>query len=227
MTIVSVNISTAQKSNKKITISGYVLDSEKKPVIDAMVLIDDKKTSSVTNTKGFYKVKVSPEAERISILTFRNGISETTIQGRTTINFKVTSAADPTGKTETKTETEEVVDIGYGTVSRNEATTSVVNIDGQNKKYSSYQNIYEMIKGEISGVQVTGKNITISGSYTTNPNNEPLLVVDGNIVTTVDDIQPQMVKSISLLRGASASIYGSRGSNGVLLINLLKGAQKK
>jgi TonB-dependent SusC/RagA subfamily outer membrane receptor len=73
---------------------------------------------------------------------------------------------------------------------------------------------------------VIGKTITISGTSTTNTNNQPLIVVDGTIVTTIDDILPQMVKSIDLLKGAQASIYGSRGANGVLLINLIKGVQK-
>ena len=226
LAFVTVNVSTGQKNNKKRIIAGVVVDSDKNPIVDAMVLIDDKKTGRVTNNNGYYKVKVSPKAKLISILTFRNGMIEDTINGRTIINFTVESVAAAQEKIQVKTEPEERVNIGYGTVSRKEATTPISNINGQNKKYSSYQNIYDMIRGEISGVLVVGKTITISATSTNNPNNQPLIVVDGTIVTTVDDIQPQMVKSIDLLKGASASIYGARGANGVLLINLIRGVQK-
>ena len=226
ISFLSTSVSSGQKNNKKIIIAGVVVDSEKNPINDAMILIDNKKTGSVTNEKGYYKVKVSPKAKIISIFTFRNGMKEDAINGRTIINFTFDTVAPPQEKIQAKAEPEERVNVGYGTVSRKEATSSISNIDGQNKKYSSYQNIYNMIKGEVPGVIVIGKTITISGTSTTNSNNQPLIVVDGTIVTTIDDIQPQMVKSIDLLKGAPASIYGSRGANGVLLINLIKGVQK-
>ena len=226
ISFLSTSVSSGQKNNKKIIIAGVVVDSEKNPINDAMILIDNKKTGSVTNENGYYKVKVSPKAKLISILTFRNGMIEDTINGRTIINFSFGTFAAPQEKIQVKAEPGERVNIGYGTVSRKEATTPISNINGQNKKYSSYQNIYDMIRGEVSGVLVIGKTITISGTSTTNSNNQPLIVVDGTVVATVDDIQPQLVKSIDLLKGASASIYGSRGANGVLLITLIKSVQK-
>jgi TonB-dependent SusC/RagA subfamily outer membrane receptor len=79
-----------------------------------------------------------------------------------------------------------------------------------------------MIRGEVPGVQVNGTSIMIRGATTINSGTEPLFVVDGVPVMTVDNIQPQMVKSIQVLKGSAASIYGSRGSNGVIIINLVK-----
>jgi TonB-dependent SusC/RagA subfamily outer membrane receptor len=75
-------------------------------------------------------------------------------------------------------------------------------------------------------VQVNGKSIQIQGPSSINLSSEPLFVVDGMAVTSIDDIRPQQVKSIEILKGASASIYGSRGSNGVIMITLI-GAEKK
>lgn len=60
-----------------------------------------------------------------------------------------------------------------------------------------------------------------------NSNNQPLLVLDGTIVSTIDDIQPTQVKSVEVLKGASASIYGSRGANGVILIHLKGTSDRK
>ena len=98
---------------------------------------------------------------------------------------------------------------------------------GANDKYASYQNIYDMIRGEIPGVQVNGKSILIQGPSSINLSTEPLLVVDGITVSSIDDISPTMVKSIEVLKGAAASVYGSRGSNGVILISLRGSPERK
>lgn len=114
----------------------------------------------------------------------------------------------------------EIFNVGYGRVKKKDMTASVGQINGQSKKYASYQNIYDMIRGEVSGIQVNGNKITIQGSKS-GISTEPLFVVNGMAVNSIDDISPQMVKTIDLLKGPSASIYGSRGANGVIFINLL------
>jgi TonB-dependent SusC/RagA subfamily outer membrane receptor len=75
-----------------------------------------------------------------------------------------------------------------------------------------------MIKGEVPGVQVNGTSITIRGTGSIMSSTEPLFIVDGIAVNQISDISPVEVKSIEVLKGASASIYGSRGANGVILI---------
>jgi TonB-dependent SusC/RagA subfamily outer membrane receptor len=218
--------SLAQKPVKRITISGVVTDDGQKPIPGAMVLIDNQKTNSITDNKGFYKVKVKPGAKIITIFTMRNGVSETSIDGRTMINFIINGSVPSQNAVPAKKENEETVNVGYGTMKKNDLTTTVGKINGQNKKYASYQNIYNMISGEVPGVQVNGKSITIQGPSSIYLSTEPLFVVDGIVVNSIDDISPQTVKSIEVLKGPSASIYGSRGSNGVILIYLL-GAEKK
>lgn len=78
-----------------------------------------------------------------------------------------------------------------------------------------------MIKGRIPGVTVTGNKIVIRGVKTLMGSSDPLFVVDGIIRNNIDDIQPNLVKSISVLKGPDATMYGSRGANGVIMINLL------
>jgi TonB-dependent SusC/RagA subfamily outer membrane receptor len=219
--------SFGQKPSKKLTITGVVRDVNQKPVSGVFIFIDNQKTNTVTDDKGFYKIKVSPKARSISAFTLKNGVSETEIGGRIMINFSLKGSAT-SGKTEIgNTRDDETVNVGYGTMKKKDLTTSVGKIDGTNKKYASYQNIYDMIRGEIPGVQVTGKSIMIQGPSSINLSTEPLFVVDGVTVTSIDEISPQMVKSIEVLKGASASIYGSRGANGVILIYLLGAPERK
>ena len=215
-----------QNSSKKVTISGVVLDSNQKPIKGAIIFIDNQKTNSETDEKGFYKIKVSQKAKSISVFTLMNGLNKAEIGGRTTINFELKAAASSQKKDEQIQSNEETVNVGYGTMKKKDLTTQVGKIDGTNKKYLSYQNIYDMIRGELPGVQVIGQKIIIQGPSSINLSSDPLLVVDGITVTSIDDISPQNVKSIEVLKGAAASIYGSRGSNGVIMI-YMKGAPER
>ena len=83
-----------------------------------------------------------------------------------------------------------------------------------------------MIRGEVPGVQVVGTQILIRGMSSINSSNDPLLVVDGMPVSSIDNISPRQVKSISVLKGSDAAIYGTRAAGGVILIDL-KGASDR
>jgi TonB-dependent SusC/RagA subfamily outer membrane receptor len=208
-----------QKSGKKIKISGFVSDITATPVADAVIMIDGEKTGNITDSKGFYKIKVRLENKKIAVFTSNGGIIEEAIDGRKKIDFvyKVTipyQKADPG---------DEPVDIGYGKVKKKDLMGPVGKIDGTKSKYAGYNSIYELIRGEVSGVVVNGTNIIIRSATSINSGNDPLFVVDGVPVTSIDNILTQDVRSIEVLKGSAASIYGTRGSNGVILINLLKG----
>ena len=100
-------------------------------------------------------------------------------------------------------------------------TTDVGYIDAQDDSNASYTNIYDMIRGKVPGVQVTGNKITIRGVSSINSSTDPLLVVDGVVVYTIDNISPRQVKSITVLKGSDAAIYGSRGAAGVIMITMM------
>jgi TonB-dependent SusC/RagA subfamily outer membrane receptor len=217
---------SAQKAPKKVTISGTVTDGDQKPVAGAIIIINNKKTDCMTDQKGFYKIKVKADAKLISVFTMQKGIIDEPVNGRTEINFRYNIKNQSQSVNQTDSKNNETVNVGYGTMNKSDMTTTVGKIDGQNKKYASYTNIYDMIRGEVPGVQVNGKTIQIQGPSSFNMSTEPLFVVDGMVVTSIDDIRPQQVRSIEILKGPSASIYGSRGSNGVIMITLI-GAEKK
>ena len=79
-----------------------------------------------------------------------------------------------------------------------------------------------MIRGEVPGVQVSGTNILIRSASSVIAGTEPLYIVEGVPVNSLEGIQPQNVKTIEVLKGSAASIYGTRGSNGVIIITLKK-----
>lgn len=217
--------SYGQKSGKKITVSGYVKDGTGAPVANAFITADGEKTAYLTDNKGFYKVKISQGTTTIGVLTQTSGKLEETINGRDKIDFRFEGSVpvQVTGKPEPGDET---VDMGLRTARKKSLTSPVDVIDGTKSKYASYNSIYDVIKNEVPGVMVSGNSIRIRTATSINASNEPLFVVDGVPVTTIDNIQPQMVKSIQVLKGSSAAIYGMRGSNGVIVINLLKGSDK-
>ena len=221
-----INPAIGQSSSRRVTISGVVLDSNQKPIKGAIIFIDNQKTNTETDENGFYKIKVSQKAKSISVFTIMNGLNHAEIGGRTTINFGLKASASSQKQIGQDQSNEETVNVGYGTMKKKDLTTQVGKIDGTNKKYLSYQNIYDMIRGELPGVQVIGKSIIIQGPSSINLSSDPLLVVDGITVSSIDDISPQNVKSIEVLKGPAASIYGSRGANGVILI-YMKGAPEK
>jgi TonB-dependent SusC/RagA subfamily outer membrane receptor len=215
--------SFAQKSGKKYYITGQVLDINNKPVSGAMVLIDNKSSGVITDDKGMYKVKIKSDAAIISILNLSSGLMNEEINGRIVINFKLNNVIPQEETVKQENPDDEVVNIGYGYARKKDLTSSVGNINGQNTKYASYQNVYEMIQGEIPGVLVTGKKITIRGIATINGSSDPLVLVNSVEIdsNTLDTIDPRLVKSINILKGTAAAIYGSRGANGVILITLI------
>jgi len=218
--------SSAQKSGKKHYITGQVLDINNKPVSGAMVLIDNKSSDVITNDNGMYKVKIKADAAIISILNLSSGLMNEVINGRIVINFKLNNVIPQEETVKQENPDNEVVNIGYGYARKKDLATSVGIINGQNTKYASYQNVYEIIKAEIPGVQVVGKKIIIRGIGTINASSDPLVLVDGiemllNDNNTLDVIDPRLVKSINILKGTDAAIYGSRGANGVILITLI------
>jgi TonB-dependent SusC/RagA subfamily outer membrane receptor len=203
---------SAQKQAKKITISGYVSTPGKEPVPGAVIFIDDVSTNITTDDKGLFKIKVKAGAQKLSVFSFTYGAAEEISSG-------------PSGNQDP--EKAETVSDGYTTIEKRNSVTPGEKIDGQSPKYKSYQNIFEMIRGEVSGVRVVGNKIQIMGPSSFNGNDDPLFIVEGVEVTKIDDIPPNQIKSIDVLKGSDAAIYGTRGGNGVLVIRLLSAKDYK
>ena len=221
--ILTLSVSTnAQKSGKKYFITGQVLDANDQPVSGAMVFVDNKKSDAVTDDKGMYKVKVKADAIKISILKLSSDLLNEEINGRTVINFKLNNEILHEETVKQENTVNEVVNIGYGSAQTKNLASTVGNINGQNKKYGSYQSIFDMIK-ELPGVMVVDEKIRIRGVSTINGSSDPLILVNDIEMSTqgLESIVPRLVKSINVLNSSDAAIYGSKGANGVILITLM------
>jgi len=225
ITFCFIQVNFAQKPDKKIKITGVVLDANKKPVKNVLIFVDKVKTNSITNSKGAYRIKVSPSAKKIAAFSNFNGLKEMEINGNTVINFSLSGVSNdsiqPAGKDK------EMINVGYGEIKKEDLTMPVNKINGNPSRYAAYHNVFEMIAGEVPGVVVNGTSINIQNSFSFQLSTEPLFVVDGMIVPQINDIVPSQVKSIEVLKGASASVYGARGGNGVIVITLFSGKDKK
>lgn len=214
----------AQKEPKKGVITGMVVDAENKPVSGAMIFVDDMNSGIKTNKEGLYKVKVKPSAKNISVFTPLSGMENMEISGNV-INFTLQVAQNKqfdnagTPKPEVKPQSETIPEDAF--------KSNFNKIKGDPNRNSQYTDIYQMLNGTVPGVNVTGKNITIRGQSTLYGNSTPLFVVDGVISSSIDNIRPADVKSIEVIKSSSAAIYGSRGSNGVISITLIKATDKK
>ncbi|MCJ7449486.1 MAG: carboxypeptidase-like regulatory domain-containing protein [Bacteroidales bacterium] len=222
LSLFSIQVSYAQKSNKKIKITGVVVDANRRPVEGAIILVDEVKTDVVTNSKGVYNIKVPPTAKTLTILSlYNNDMKVIEINGNTVVNFILDKAS--TNTSEQVQKKSETVDIGYGTNRKDQSSNSGSKAEVNTTRAKSYLNIYEMIKSEVPGVKVIGTSIQLQqGSGSLTSSTEPLFVVDGTIVDQINDIVPSQVRSISLLKGSAASIYGARGANGVIVITFIK-----
>jgi len=194
---------SSKKSDSPVSITGKVLNLRNQPVVGAVLYIDNIRTTTVTKSDGTYKIKVNPTATNLEVRSSVYGTSITPIDGHTKINFLLEGG----GLTVIPVDT-------------------VVEKPRKAKKMNTYNSIYEMIRCEVNGVTVSGKNIQIQQAHSFYGSSTPLYVVNGVIVQTIDNINPLEVKSIGLLKGSSASIYGVNGSNGVISITLKDGSDK-
>lgn len=118
------------------------------------------------------------------------------------------------------------VNIGYGTVDKDDLTYSVSSLK-LNDQENTYTNMYEYLRGRVPGVVVGNDNsITIRGVNSINSSTEPLILLDGTAIDDLSIVNPQDVYSVDVLKDSSSSIYGLRGANGVILITT-KGAQQE
>jgi TonB-dependent SusC/RagA subfamily outer membrane receptor len=114
--------------------------------------------------------------------------------------------------------------VGYGQISKEDLTYGISNLENENNEFCSYSNIYELIRGQLSGVTVSGSEVYVRGGLNSfDPGaTMALYVIDGHPSRDLDCIQPCQVKSINVLKDSNAAIYGTRGGNGVILIETVK-----
>lgn len=216
---------------QKITVTGTVVDATGEPLIGASVLEQGTAVGTATDIDGNYSISVSPKS---SLVVSYVGYNTQTIpvNGRTTID--VTLA-------ENTVVLNEVVAIGYGVVKKSDATGSVAMVKPDDIEAGMATSAQDLLVGASPGVVVTtnggqpegGATIRIRGGSSLNATNDPLIVLDGvplsnegvqGMSNPLAMISPDNIESMTILKDASATaIYGSRASNGVIIITTKKG----
>ena len=204
-------------------ITGKVIDSDGQPLPGVTVLIKGTTTGTVTNFDGEYTLQ-NIESGNTLVFSFVGMMTQEIIAGnKTTIN--VTMLADAIG-------IEEVVAIGYGVQKKVTLTGAVSAVKGEDVVTTKNENAQNMLAGKIAGVRVTQKTAE-PGSFNNNFDiramGSPLIIIDG-IPRTNSDFQrldPNDIDNISVLKDASAAIYGVRAANGVVLVSTKKGTKNK
>lgn len=218
-------------SAQSITVSGVVTDPEGEPLIGASILVEGTSTGTATNIDGEFTVSCAPQATLVvSYVGYET--QRVAVADRTTVNIQMTDGG---------VQLNEVVAIGYGAVKKSDATGSVAVIKPDDIEAGIATSTQDLLVGASPGLVVTtdggnpagGATIRIRGGSSLSANNNPLIVIDGVPQTdqgtaggtnALTMINPSNIESMTVLKDASATaIYGSRASNGVIIITTKKG----
>ena len=186
-------VSQEKKKASKLTL--IVKDANNKPIPGASVLFDNKKYPRTTNSKGIFKIKLKALPKEISIFSALHGIKKVKYLGQKKIIIKISPNK-----------------MGADIVASNQREFAAGAIQ--------YRNIYDYLRGKVSGLRITTDNvISIRGDQ----NREPLFILNGSPVgkTSFGAIVPSTIKTITVLKGPEAAIYGIRGMNGVILVRTM------
>ena len=215
---------------QQITVKGLVKDNTGEPVIGANVVVKGTTNGTITDFDGNFEFKANPgETIVISFIGYQ------TQELPATTDFMNIVLLDDSELLS------EVVIIGYGVAKKNDLTGSVTAIKPDEMNKGLVTNAQDMMQGKIAGVNVTsasgtpgaGATIRIRGGSSLNASNDPLIVIDGlamdnngvkGLSNPLSMVNPSDIESFTVLKDASATaIYGSRGSNGVIIITTKKG----
>lgn len=210
---------------QQINVSGTVTDASGEPVIGASVVAVDSQGGTTTDIDGNYVVSVDPKGKlRFSYIGFTT--QTVAVDGRATIDVVLQ---------ENSAVLDEVVVIGYGTMDKKELTSAISHVGEKDFLSVSSLDPSMMIQGKVPGVSITNTgagdpnnqaSIQIRGVSSRSAGLGPLIVVDGVPGGNLTNINPNDIASFDILKdGAASAIYGTRGSNGVILVTTKKGAK--
>ncbi len=214
------------------TITGKVTDAQNgEPLPGVTVVVKGTTVGTATNFDGDYSLNV--ETNQVLIFSFVGYTSkEVTVGNASTLNVQLLSSVE---------NLDEVIVIGYGQVKKADATGSVTAINSDDFNMGAITSPQELVSGKIAGVQITngggapgeGATIRIRGGSSLSASNDPLIVIDGvpidndgisGMRNPLSTIHPSDIETFTVLKDASATaIYGSRASNGVIIITTKKG----
>jgi len=220
-------------TTKYAGITGRVLDPEGKPVYGATILVKGSKAGVKTGEDGVFHINLPADNQVIIVSYIGYKVQEIDMTGRTSITIRL----------ESNTSIDEVVVVGYGTKKRGEVLGAVASVDPKEIQDIPAANIAAALRDRVAGLGVSESSGRPGAAVTLNVRNafasdqaklqgvtnEPLYVIDGIISTSdvFENLDASMVENISILKDASAAIYGASGAKGVILVTTKRGQAGK
>lgn len=216
------------KNNKQqITIvKGTITDTNGEPLPGASVIEKGTASGTVSDFDGNFSLKLTTSNPILTVSFIGYKTKEVTVDGKTTLNIQLEEDA---------ASLDEVVLIGYGSAKKSDLTGAVAQVTAKAFEDQPMTRIEDALQGRAAGVTVAktsgspgaGVKIRIRGANSITGNNDPLVVIDGVIGGDLSSINPNDIASMDVLKDASATaVYGSRGSNGVIMVTTKKGSGK-
>ncbi|GAA4823737.1 TonB-dependent receptor [Algivirga pacifica] len=217
-------------------VSGTVTDENGDPLPGVSVLLKGTSKGVATDFDGNYTLPLETGQETLVVSYVGYQTQEVTVGNQSTMNIQLVPDSE---------QMEEVVVIGYGTAKKEDVTGSVQAVTAADFNQGAINSPQELLNGKLPGVQITtgggapgaGATIRIRGGSSLNANNDPLIVIDGvpldndgvsGMRNPLNTINPNDIETFTVLKDASSTaIYGSRASNGVILITTKKGSRDR
>ncbi|MBQ8071199.1 MAG: TonB-dependent receptor [Bacteroidales bacterium] len=214
---------TVSAMAQSVRVNGVVYDAGGAPVVGAAVFVEGTTVGAVTDASGTYSLSVSPDAVlEVSCLGY---VTQTvSVGGRSRIDITLE---------EDTMQLDETVVVGYGVQKKSDVTGAISSLKSSDLENRSVTSVVDAMAGKTAGVNIisTGGSPGESGTmiirgYSSNRSSHPLYVVDGLRVRNINNLDPNTIESIEVLKDASsAAIYGAEAGNGVIMVTTKKGAE--
>lgn len=224
---VTINSDTTTDGDAGKTIKGVINDEQGETIIGASVIIKGEDTGTTSDMDGRFTLE-APEGATLVISYIGYHTQEVKVRKRSLLRVVLK---------EDNQLLDEVVVVGYGTVKKSDLTGAVSGVSNRQYKNQPVQRVENILQGRTPGVEVTATSgmpgasmkVRVRGTTSINKSSDPLYVIDGIISSSgLDGINPSDIQSMEILKDASSTaIYGSRGSNGVILITTKQGSEGK
>jgi TonB-linked SusC/RagA family outer membrane protein len=212
------------------TISGKVTDAgDGSPLPGVSVAITGTKAGTTSDANGNYSLSVPTTASSITFTFIGYAPQQAALTGSTTLNVKLAQSSNSLNEVV-------VVSVGYGTLNKREVSSAITHVSGKELLTVSANNPLMSLQGKVAGLNITNTaggdpnsspNIQLRGASSRSAGLGPLYVINGIPGGNIDNINQNDIESIDVLKGGAASaIYGTRGSNGVIIITTKKGSEQ-
>ncbi len=204
-------------------VKGKVTSATEGPLAGVNIVIQGTTQGIMTDSNGTYSINV-PGSETVLVFSFIGYTPQAiTVLNQTTIDVVLAPAMSALN---------EVVVTGYGTQKKREVTSSIVSVKSDEFNKGNVNNPIQLIQGKVAGLDISRPGSNPNGTYdirlrglsTIGANIGPLVVIDGVIGGSLDNVDPNDIESLNVLKdGSAAAIYGTRGSSGVILVTTKRG----